>query len=78
MLRHVTAKLNQAGHAERGRGKRKRKNDMEILQETQAGLLLRIEKIFTEKLSRKTGWGRNEVLVAYKDSVNQALMEMLD
>ena len=51
---------------------------MEILQETQAGLLLRIEKIFTEKLSRKTGWGKNEVLVAYKDSVKEALMEMLD
>lgn len=51
---------------------------MEILQETQAGLLLCIEKIFTEKLSRKTGWGKNEVLVAYKDSVKEALMKMLD
>ena len=53
------------------------RNDIEMSL-TQTGLLLRIEKIFTEKLSRKTGWGRNEVLVAYKDSVNQALMEMLD
>ena len=41
-------------------------------------LLLCIEKIFTEKLSRKTGWGKNEVLVAYKDSVKEALMKMLD
>ncbi len=41
-------------------------------------LLQRIEEIFTEKLSRKTGWGKNEVLVAYKDSVKEALIEMID
>ena len=41
-------------------------------------LLQRIEKIFTEKLSHKTGWGKNEILVAYKDSVKEALMEMID
>ncbi len=40
-------------------------------------LLQRIEKIFAEKLSRKTGWGKNEILVAYKDSVKEALMEMI-
>ncbi|MBT9138987.1 MAG: hypothetical protein DDT31_01567 [Syntrophomonadaceae bacterium] len=41
-------------------------------------LLQRIEEIFTEKLSRKTGWGKNEVLVAYRDSVKEALIEMID
>lgn len=41
-------------------------------------LLGRIETIFNEKLSSKTGWGRNEVMAAYKESVNQALLELLD
>lgn len=41
-------------------------------------VLKRIEEIFTEKLSAKTGWGRNEVLEAYRDSVNEALMELLE
>lgn len=40
-------------------------------------LLKRIEELFTAKLSAKTGWGRNEILVAYKDSVNDALMEAI-
>ncbi len=40
-------------------------------------LLKRIEEIFTQKLSLKTGWGKNEVLIAYKDSVREALMEMI-
>ena len=54
------------------------RNDIEMSLTQTGKLLLRIEKIFTGKLSRKTGWGRNEVLVAYKDSVKEALMEMLD
>lgn len=41
-------------------------------------LLLRIEQLFTEKLQSKTGWGRNEILAAYKESVSEAIMEMLD
>lgn len=41
-------------------------------------LLQLIEKIFTEKLSRKTGWGKNEILIAYKDSVKEALMETIE
>ena len=41
-------------------------------------LLERIEKIFSDKLSQKSGWGKNEVLVAYKDSVKEALMEELE
>mgnify|MGYP000858076154 CR=1 FL=1 len=40
-------------------------------------LLKRIEEIFSEKLKEKTGWGRNEVLQAYKDSVSEALMELI-
>ena len=43
---------------------------------TYTTLLNKIEKYFEEKLSRKTGWGKNEVMQAYKDSVVQALMEM--
>jgi len=41
-------------------------------------LLKRIEELFTEKLQAKTGWGRNEVLAAYKEAVNEAILEMLD
>ena len=41
-------------------------------------LLERIEKIFSDKLSQKTGWGKNEVLIAYKDSVKETLMEVLE
>jgi len=41
-------------------------------------LLQRIESIFSGKLSRKTGWGKNEVLVALKDSIKEALMETID
>lgn len=33
----------------------------------------RIQSIFFEKLKAKTGWGRNEVMNAYKDSVIKAL-----
>ena len=40
-------------------------------------LLLRIEQIFNEKLQAKTGWGRNEILALYKESVSEALMEAL-
>lgn len=41
-------------------------------------LLERIEEIFAAKLEAKTGWGKNEVLVLYKDSVKEALMELID
>lgn len=40
-------------------------------------LLQRIEELFTAKLQAKTGWGRNEVLAAYRDAVREALMEAL-
>ena len=41
-------------------------------------ILKRIEEIFAEKLQSKTGWGRNEIMQAYKESVNEALIELLD
>ena len=41
-------------------------------------LVKRIEEIFTEKLQRKTGWGKNEVLVQLKDSINEATLEFID
>lgn len=44
---------------------------------TNKELLQRIEVLFTEKLQTKTGWGRNEILAAYKEAVSEALMETL-
>ncbi len=41
-------------------------------------LLKRIKEIFTEKLQAKTGWGRNEIISLYDESVNEALLETLD
>ena len=40
-------------------------------------LLKRIDELFAAKLQAKTGWGRNEVLQAYNDAVQEALMEAL-
>lgn len=39
-------------------------------------LLHRIEEIFYLRLQTKTGWGRNEIMSAYKDSVVEALTEL--
>ncbi len=41
-------------------------------------LLKRIEELFTQKLQQKTGWGRNEVLAAYKESVSEAILELME
>lgn len=45
-------------------------------------VLKRIDELFDEKLQTKTGWGKNEVLIAYRDIVsktlNEVLAEMLD
>lgn len=41
-------------------------------------LLLKIETIFTNKLQRKTGWGRNEVLILFKEAMNEAILDMVD
>ena len=41
-------------------------------------LIERITELFTEKLQAKTGWGRNDVLVIYKESVSEAILETLE
>ena len=41
-------------------------------------ILKRIEEIFEQKLQAKTGWGRNEVMIAYSEAVIEALSEVLD
>jgi len=41
-------------------------------------LIQRIEEIFTAKLQAKTGWGKNEILILYKESVNEACLEMIN
>lgn len=41
-------------------------------------LIKLIEEIFTAKLQAKTGWGRNEILAAYKESVAEAALKILD
>jgi hypothetical protein len=41
-------------------------------------LIERITELFTEKLQAKTGWGRNDVLAIYKESVSEAILETLE
>jgi len=41
-------------------------------------LLRRIEAIFEMKISKKTGWGKNELMIAYKEAVNEALIEHIE
>ena len=41
-------------------------------------LLKRIDEIFEQKLQEKTGWGKNDVLKAYRESVNEAILDLLD
>jgi len=41
-------------------------------------LLSSIEEKFKNKLMAKTGWGRNEVIAAYKEAVSESLMEMIN
>lgn len=40
-------------------------------------VLKRIDELFDEKLQTKTGWGKNEVLQAYRDIVSKTLNEVL-
>ena len=40
-------------------------------------LLKRIEEIFSQKLQLKTGWGRNEIILIYKESVTEAVFEFI-
>lgn len=41
-------------------------------------LLERIQELFFEALTTKTGWGRNDIKEVYKDCVIQALSEQVD
>ncbi len=41
-------------------------------------LLQRIEQLFTERINKKNGWGKNELLVEYKSAQIQALAEHVD
>jgi hypothetical protein len=41
-------------------------------------LIRRVEWIFSQKLNAKTGWGRNEIKKIFKESVNQAFLEIWD
>jgi len=41
-------------------------------------LLDLVEKLFYTKLEKKTGWGRNEIKQAFRDSVTEAVLELSD
>lgn len=41
-------------------------------------LLKAIEESFEKKLEEKTGWGRKELLSAYRSAVNEVLLEIAD
>jgi len=41
-------------------------------------ILERIEALFREKLQQKTSWGRNDVLIIYKEAQAAALMEFVN
>lgn len=41
-------------------------------------ILQKIEEIFIAKLQSKTSWGKNEVVILYKEAVNEALLEFIN
>jgi len=41
-------------------------------------LLELVEDAFSERLGRKTNWGRNEVIYEYKAAVATAALQLLD
>lgn len=41
-------------------------------------LLERIKEIFAQKLSVKTGWGKNEILVLHNEAIVEAVLELVD
>lgn len=41
-------------------------------------IIQRIEEIFLEKLKEKTGWGRNQIIKIFKESIKEALLEFVD
>jgi hypothetical protein len=40
-------------------------------------ILKLIDKKFIERLHKKTGWGRNEIIEIYHEIVNEAVMDVL-
>ena len=38
----------------------------------------RLEEIFEKSISRKTGWGKNEIMKAYREAVQAVLIEIID
>lgn len=45
---------------------------------TRREVLRQITKLFEERLQKKTGWGRNELLVEFKECVIECLTDELD
>ena len=41
-------------------------------------LLKRIRELFEEKVSRKTGWGKNELMIEFDKAIIEALVELLE
>lgn len=41
-------------------------------------LINKISELFEIKLQEKNGWGKNEVLKAYKECVIEAILEVVD
>jgi hypothetical protein len=41
-------------------------------------LLALIKEKFEKKISLKTGWGKNEIMLAYNNAVTEAVLEVLD
>lgn len=52
--------------------------DVNVEQITNLEIVTLIESKFEEKLKAKTGWGKNEVLYAFKDAAREASLELLD
>ena len=38
----------------------------------------RLEEIFEEKINKKTGWGKNEIMKAYREAVQGVLIEIIE
>ena len=52
-------------------------NNIKQIIKMNKALLKRIEEIFSQKLQSKTGWGRNEIILIYKESVTEAVLEFV-
>ena len=52
-------------------------NNIKQIIKMNKALLKRIEEIFSQKLQSKTGWGRNEIILIYKESVTEAILEFV-